>query len=43
VRRRLCRLDELFAIEPEINRLLPEQRLAVRHKRSKKIVDERER
>jgi transposase len=38
VRRSLCRIEKLFAIEREINGLLPEQRLAVRHERSKKIV-----
>jgi transposase len=33
------RIDELFAIERDINGLSPEQRLAVRRERSQKIVD----
>jgi transposase len=37
------RIDELFAIEREINGLPPEQRLAVRTQRSKTLVDELER
>ena len=36
------RIDELFAIEREINGLSPDQRLAVRRKRSKPIVEELE-
>jgi transposase len=34
------RIDELFAIERDINGLLPEHRLAVRRERSHKIVDD---
>lgn len=37
------RIDELFAIEREINGLSPEQRLAVRAQRSKPLVDDLER
>ena len=37
------RIDELFAIEREINGLTPEQRPAVRGKRSKPLVEEMER
>jgi transposase len=33
------RIDELFAIEREINGLPPDRRLAVRHERSKPLVD----
>jgi transposase len=36
------RIDELFAIEREINGLSPDQRVAVRRKRSKPIVEELE-
>jgi transposase len=36
------RIDELFAIEREINGLSPEQRLAVRRERSKPLVDDLE-
>ena len=36
----ISRIDELFAIERDINGLLPEQRLAVRRERSQKIVDD---
>jgi transposase len=37
------RIDELFAIEREINGLTPEQRLRVRREQSKPLVDELER
>ena len=37
------RIDELFAIEGEINGLSPEQRLGVRRERSKPLVDDLER
>ena len=37
------RIDELFAIEREINGLSPDQRLAVRRQRSKPLVDDLER
>jgi transposase len=37
------RIDELFAIERQINGLLPERRLAVRRERSKPLVDDFER
>jgi transposase len=37
------RIDELFAIERDINGLTPAQRLAVRRERSKPIVDDLER
>jgi transposase len=36
------RIDELFAIERQINDLSPDQRLAVRRQRSKPLVDELE-
>ena len=37
------RIDELFAIERQINGRLPEQRLVVRRERSKPLVDDLER